>query len=84
MGFRITYKNSVSKDFKRIPKNDTAQILDKVDVELAERPDRFPVLTGQFAGMRKLRVGNYRVIYVILDDSVLVLRIQHRKDVYRN
>ncbi|MBT3278354.1 MAG: type II toxin-antitoxin system RelE/ParE family toxin [Phycisphaerales bacterium] len=84
MGFKITYKSSVAKDCKRFPKKDVAQIFDKVDAELVEHPDRFPVLSGKFAGMRKLRAGNYRVIYVILDTAVLVLRIQHRKDVYRN
>lgn len=41
------------------------------------------VLKGQFAGLRKYRIGDYRVIYAILGDDVLVLRIGHRKDVYK-
>ena len=52
-------------------------------IELSEKPDQFPELKGQFAGLRKYRVGNYRVIYAIIDDSVLILRIQHRKNVYK-
>jgi mRNA interferase RelE/StbE len=40
-------------------------------------------LKGQFAGLRKYRIENYRVVYVIIDDSALILRIKHRKDVYK-
>ncbi|MDO9350111.1 MAG: type II toxin-antitoxin system mRNA interferase toxin, RelE/StbE family [Deltaproteobacteria bacterium] len=47
------------------------------------RCDTYPILKGQFAGLRKYRVGDYRVIYAILGDDVLVLRIGHRKDVYK-
>jgi len=43
----------------------------------------FPALKGKFKGMRRMRVGNYRVIYEIIEDVVLVLRIHHRKDVYK-
>ena len=50
---------------------------------LAKKADKFPVLKGRFAGLRKYRFGDYRVIYAILDDEVLVLRIRHRKDVYK-
>jgi mRNA interferase RelE/StbE len=33
----------------------------------------------------RIRVGNYRVIYVVEDDRLLVMvvRVGHRKDVYR-
>jgi mRNA interferase RelE/StbE len=83
LAYSITFKASVSKDLKRVGNQNTGRILDKIDQELALDPERFPALTGEFAGMRKLRVGDYRVIFVVLDDEVLVLRIQNRKDVYR-
>lgn len=83
MAYKITFKASVSKDLKRIDKKSAKRILDKIDNDLAETPERFPALTGPFAGMRKLRVGDYRVVFVIIDDAVLVLRVQDRKDVYR-
>jgi mRNA-degrading endonuclease RelE of RelBE toxin-antitoxin system len=31
----------------------------------------------------KYRVGDYRVIYAVLGNEVLVLRIGHRKDIYK-
>ncbi len=83
MGYKIDYKKSVAKDLKRIAKVDVPRILDKIDAELSENPQRFPALKGTFAGMRKFRAGDYRVIFVIIEQQVLILRIQDRKDVYR-
>ena len=83
MGYSITYKKSVAKDLRRIGKRNAKRILDRIDAELVQNPDRFPALTGPFAGMRKFCVGNYRVIFVIIDENVLILRVQDRRDVYR-
>jgi len=83
LGYNITFKKSVAKELKRIGKRNAKRILDKIDAELVKNPERFPALSGPFAGMRKFRVGDYRVIFVILDNDVLVLRIQDRKHVYR-
>jgi mRNA-degrading endonuclease RelE of RelBE toxin-antitoxin system len=33
-------------------------------------------------GTRRLRVGDYRVIFIIEKDAVLVVKIGHRRDVY--
>ena len=83
MPYNIDYKKSVAKDLKRIEKADAARILDKIETNLSNDPQRFPALTGAFAGLRKFRVGDYRVIFVIMDQQVLILQIQNRKDVYR-
>ncbi len=83
MAYRIDYKKSVAKDLKRIGKANAKRIMDKIDTDLVHDPERCPTLSGPFAGLRKHRVGSYRVIFAILDDCVLILRIQNRKDVYR-
>ena len=82
MAFEIAYKKSVRKDLASLPKATARRILDKIDSALAARADTFPALAGEFAGLRKLRVGDYRVIFAILENRVLVLRIGHRRDVY--
>ena len=83
MSYKITFKNSVWRDLKKLSKDQAARILQKFEYDLAKKADRYPVLTGKFAGLRKYRVGNYRVIYSIIDDTVLILRIGHRRDVYK-
>ena len=46
---------------------------------------RLEALTGNLAGLHKLRVGDYRVIYEILRDeeTIVIHAIGHRSDVYR-
>ena len=82
MAFDITYKKSVGKDLARLGKTEARRILDKIDKELPARADSYPALKGQFSGLRKLRVGDYRVIFAILGAQVLVLRIGHRREVH--
>lgn len=83
MAYKINYKSSVERDLKKIDKSQLTTIFERIETELAEKPDRYPALTGKFSGLRKFRIGDYRVIYTILDDSVLILRIAHRKEAYR-
>ena len=83
MSYKISFKSSVYKDLKKIDKTKAKEILDKIEKELSENPDAYPQLSGKFSGLRKFRVGNYRIIFALIEDTILILRISHRKDVYR-
>jgi len=83
LAYNVGYKRSVERDLKKLPKAEARRILDQIGEELSEKADAYPVLKGQFAGLRKFRVGDYRVIYAILGNEAIVLRIGHRKDVYK-
>ena len=83
MAYNVGYKRSVERDLKKLPKAEARRILDQIEEELPEKADADPVLKGQFAGLRKFHVGDYRVIYAILGNETIVLRIGHRKDVYK-
>ena len=83
MSFKIAFKKSVARDLKRIDKNQTERILGKIDEELPDKAESFPVLSGKFSGLRKFRVGDYRVIYSIIGDTALILRISHRREACR-
>jgi mRNA interferase RelE/StbE len=50
---------------------------------LSKNPESYPALKGKLAGLRKFRIGDYRIIYAILEHDVIILRIGHRKEVYR-
>ncbi len=83
MPYNIVYKKSVHRDLKKIKKTEASKIIDQLEKDLSNKPDSYPVLKGQFAGLRKYRVGDYRVIYAIIEKNVLVLRIGHRRNIYR-
>ena len=83
MASKITYKSSVAGDLRRLDKPVARRVLDKLERTLAANPNAGISLTGEFHGLFKLRVGDYRVIYTKTPEGVLVLRIGHRKEVYR-
>jgi len=83
LSYKIAFKKSVSRDLKKIDKDQADRILTKIEEDLPEKTDRFPLLTGKFAGLRRFRVGDYRVIYTIIENTALILRISHRRESYR-
>ena len=84
MNYKIAFKKSVSRDLKKIDKEQVEKILNKIEGELPQKAETSPTLTGKFSGLRKFRVGNFRVIFSIIGDTALILRIQHRKEVYKS
>lgn len=83
MIFPIEYKRSFLNDIKKIDRSVAERIIREIESELSKDPEIGEALTGQFKGLYKYRVGNWRVIYSILPDSVLILRIGHRSVVYQ-
>ncbi|MBW1790140.1 MAG: type II toxin-antitoxin system RelE/ParE family toxin [Deltaproteobacteria bacterium] len=59
-------------------------VKEKSEDELPQKADTLPTLTGKFSGLRKFRVGGFRVIFSIIGDTALILRITHRKEAYRS
>jgi mRNA interferase RelE/StbE len=80
---RVEYKASVASDLPRLDRSAAVRVLRKIEKTLAEEGHRGDALSGEFAGLYRLRLGNYRVIYARTDVGYLVLRIGHRRDVYR-
>jgi len=55
-----------------------------IEARLSAAPHEYgEPLRKTLKGYWKLRVGNYRVVYLIEDQSVLVIGIRHRKEVYK-
>lgn len=84
MSYKIIFKESVYKDLKKVGKPNSLSILEGIERELPVSALSNPTLKGKFKGLRKLRIGNYRVIYTIMSNEVLILRIGHRKEVYEH
>jgi mRNA interferase RelE/StbE len=83
LAYKIFYKKSVQRDLKKLGKAIARTIITQLEKELSERADSHPLMKGRFAGLRKYRFSDYRVVFALLDDEVVVLRIGHRKDVYK-
>jgi len=82
--YKISFKESVEKDFRQIPKKDLQKILIRIEALSKDpRPANHEKLTGQ--ERYRIRQGQYRIIYSIQDKTltVWVVKVGHRKDVYR-
>jgi mRNA interferase RelE/StbE len=80
---RIEYKASVAKDLRKLDRAEAIRVVNRLERVLATEGLRGETLRGEFAGLFKLRIGDLRVIYARTDEGYLVLRIGHRRDVYR-
>lgn len=82
MASKILYKSSVRHDLKLIDQKSVDRILGEIRVTLGNNPRAGEALAGEFKGLFKLRVGDYRIIYTLVQSDVLVLRIGHRGKAY--
>ncbi|MCK7543600.1 type II toxin-antitoxin system RelE/ParE family toxin [Marinobacter bryozoorum] len=82
--YRLVFRKSVSKDLRSIANQDVARILKRMK---ALEDDPRPPGSEKLSGLERYRVrqGNYRIVYEVIDDQlvVIVVRIGHRKDVYK-
>ena len=82
--YRIEIKKSAEKELKKIKRKDQERIIERIR-GLAQNPR--PPGSKRLSGEEKYRIrqGDYRILYQIFDDTVLVVvvRIAHRRDVYK-
>ena len=83
MAARVEYKASVEKDLRKLSPSAAVRLLQRVERALVSEGRTGEPLSGEFAGLYRMRVGDYRIIYVRTDEGYLVLRIGHRREVYR-
>ena len=84
MSYRLDYAPGAQRSIERLGRELQNRILARIGLLSTDpRPPGAIKLTGQDA--YRIRVGDYRIIYTIHDDRLLVLVIDvgHRRDVYR-
>ncbi len=82
--YRIEWKKSAVKSAKAFPKNVRIKIIRAVE-ELAENPMNGKPLHGDLKGLRRLRVSDLRIIYLLRESklTVLIVKIRNRVDIYK-
>ena len=83
MHYQPVYHPDIPQDIAAIPANMAGRIRRAIETRLLTDPVGYGLpLRKSLQGHRKLRVGDYRVIYRIHGDKIIILKIGHRKDVY--
>ncbi len=73
------------KSLKRPPKKDLRRIKKKIDRLAEDLPDPATTKMKGNNPFHRVRSGDYRIVYQILEDRlvILVVKVGHRKDVYK-
>lgn len=80
----IRWERRAVKELEALPRAAQKRIVEAVE-SLRDEPFKAEQLAAEWKGLRRLRVGRYRVIYAFDGRQflILVVRVGHRKDVYR-
>lgn len=84
--YEIEYlKKVVSKDIPLLPKSARIQIKRAIEERLTLDPIGFgKPLRYSLKGLRRLRVGDYRIVFQIEGYKVIISAIKHRKEIYED
>lgn len=84
MSYKLLYTKSAAKDIKKLDRVVKKKLKKKLE-EFSKNPLlNVKRLTDFQLGGYRLRVGSYRVIFDLREKDIIILRIRHRKDVYKN
>jgi mRNA interferase RelE/StbE len=83
---KIRYHPKVkSEDIPRLSPNISKRIENAIEERLMANPIKYGLyLHGSLKGYRKLRVGDWRIIYRVMHNEIRILAIGNRKDVYQS
>ena len=88
MSWTVIYHHAVEKDLEEIGTPGARRIIRAMDKKLASSPLKFGAsLSDNLAGLRKLRVGDYRVVYQVQNAEVVVFILavgpRRNKEIYQ-
>ncbi len=84
--YSIQLTSHAIKDIKKLPPSIRQRIIRSIkSLATNQFPPQFKTLVGKNVAQYRLRVGDYRILYDVYesDNTVLILRLGHRKDIYR-
>jgi mRNA interferase RelE/StbE len=84
VSYRIVIADRAEKELDALDRQIRARISTAI-LRLAVNPYQAANVKSLGSGLHRLRVGDYRVIYEVKDDIlvILVVRVGHRREVYR-
>jgi mRNA interferase RelE/StbE len=85
LSYTIEFTTAAARQIRKLPRNVRTRVLDAVETLSVEpRPQGARKLVGEDIAWR-LRTGDYRIIYEIVDDTltVTIVRAAHRREVYK-
>jgi mRNA interferase RelE/StbE len=82
MSYEIEIRRRAEKDLASLPKSDAQKIADAIYELENGLTGNIKKLTNHSPEYR-LRVGDWRVLFEVSKDKIIIYRIRHRKEAYR-
>lgn len=85
MSYRIEIDPPARRALSKLPTQITTRIIRRLEA-LAENPRGMGAVKLSGHNAYRVRVGEYRIIYAVMDDRMLILIVDlgHRRDIYRD
>lgn len=86
MSYQVKVSKRAKRDLKKMDPDNRQQVRQAIDkLSNNPRPQSSKRMRGEYKGFWRERTGNYRIIYEIQDQDlvVMVIRAGHRKDIYK-
>lgn len=84
MKFKLVYTRRAVKDIEKLDKQICKRIKESLERYSQDPLTHADFLTDSRIGSYRFRIGNYRVIFDIKEDQIIILRVGHRGRIYRN
>lgn len=81
--YTVTYHHKIPDDLSKLSSSQKVAIKKAIDEKLILNPQLFgKPLQFSLKGLRRLRVGDYRVVFLLTDKEIFIILIAHRSKVY--
>lgn len=84
MSYIVKYHKTLKEDLNKLDKFSRSRIRKVIESRLLIDPIKYgQLLKGTLKGFRKLRVGDYGVVYKVVKKEIIILCIRHRREIYK-
>ena len=81
--YEVLFRPEVEDDFRPIGRSNQLRALRAIEDRLTVHPEQYgKPLGGNLAGLRRIRMGDFRIAYQVKGGKVIVWAVRHRKEIY--
>jgi len=83
MSYKLLYTKTAYKDIKKLDIVAKKRLGKKIEEYSRDPLSTSKRLTNSSIGTYRWRIGNYRIVFDIDNENIVILRVGHRKEIYK-
>ncbi len=83
MTYKLLYTKTAYQDIQKLDRVAKKRIKKKLEEYILDPLHHAKKLTGSAIGSYRWRIGNYRIVFDIDKNNVIILRVGHRREIYK-